>query len=86
MLYQKEKELKSVILHKHGLSGNDKYNIVNDPVNVSGKIIPRIDNNYKTINLNFSKSKKVQLLDPTSKILLLGLIFLFLIILLIINK
>lgn len=47
-----EKTIKINILNSNGLSENDKYNIINDPIGIGHLIHNYIGNNYKTININ----------------------------------
>jgi hypothetical protein len=50
---ESEKNIKNEILWRFGLGPNDKYNIINDPVGETDKVIPYINNDYKTLNINY---------------------------------
>lgn len=60
---KKELTLKNEILESYGLTPNDKYNIINDPIGQSSQLLSYINNNYKTINLNFLSESPGRLLS-----------------------
>ena len=67
----KEMELKKEILGNFGLRPLDKYNIINDPVGESVQILPYINNDYKTININYlapSPGRLISLLEGAESI------------------
>ena len=47
-----EKIIKNNILNNNGLSENDKYNIINDPIDAGHLINKYIKNDYRTINIS----------------------------------
>jgi hypothetical protein len=59
---EKETVLKNNLLNRFGIQENEKYNVINDPVNVSNRIMPLIDNDYKTININYLANNPGELL------------------------
>jgi len=67
----KEESLKNEILWRYGLSPNDKYNIINDPVGEFNNVDPYIENNYTTININYlsqSPGRLLKLLEGAESI------------------
>lgn len=66
-----ENEIKNNILKRFGIFPGEKYNIINDPVNVSRQVMEKINNPYKTININFLESnpgKLTKLLEDAESI------------------
>lgn len=60
---KKELTLKNEILESYGLTPNDKYNVINDPIGESVQLLPFINNDYKIINLNYLSESPGRLLS-----------------------
>lgn len=50
---QLEYQYKSIVLERHGIQPNGKYNIINDPIGSYPRVVQHIKNGYPTININY---------------------------------